>query len=242
MLRLIRSELYRLAHKKSLYVYFGALAVAYLLVIYVRSGGFTAQSITDDAITFFNFLPALAGGFLFAALYTDDLNSKNLITLVGFGMSKAKIVTTKLVLMAVLSALVFALVPLFHCAAYSLLGWPATASDWLVVYAVSLKAFLTTLAFAAVAGIAVYGLQRTTFAMVLYILLSFGVISSLLMVALKSFAPSLADYLMSGISSRITAAVIGGGALTVPAVEYVIYVLLAAGLSIVVFYKKEMEF
>ncbi|MCL2882722.1 MAG: hypothetical protein FWF45_07575 [Coriobacteriia bacterium] len=242
MLKLMRGELYRLLHKKSMYIYFGALAVTYALVVYVRSGGFSAQSVVSDAMNFFNFLPALAGGFLFAALYTDDLNSKNLIALVGFGVSKTKIVVTRFILMALLSALVFALVPLFHGMLYTLLGWAPAQVAWTTIYAASLKYFLMTVAFAALAGIVVYGLQRTTFSMVLYILLAFNVVSGLITVVLKTFAPNLSNYLMASISDRIMLAAMGSGSLVTPIVLYVAYVACAGALSVLAFHKKEMEF
>ena len=242
MLKLMRGELYRLFHKKSMYIYFAALAVMYALVIYVRSGGFTAQSVVEDAMNLFYLLPALVGGLLFSAIYVDDLNSKNLITMVGFGTSKAKIVATKFILMTLLSAVAFALVPLFHCAVYALLGWTPTAHSWLMVYAVSLKYFLITVGFAVLSGIVVYGLQRTTFAMVLYIMLAFNVISGLVALALKSFAPSLTNFLMSGLSDRVMLAVAGGSSVIVPIAEWAVYVVIAGVLSVLAFHKKEMEF
>jgi len=242
MLRYIRGEIYRIIHKKSMYIFFAAVAVGYFLITYIRSGGFTAESIVDEAISLFNFLPVLAGGFLFAAIYTDDLNSKNLISLVGFGLSKTKIVIAKLILIALFSAVVFGFIPVFHCAVFRLLGWTATAGIWTTVYAVSLKFFLMTVAFSVLSGIVVYGLQRTTFAIVTYILLAFNIVSGLIATGLRTFAPSLTEHLMSGISDRIMAGVVGGGPLTLPVIEYVVYVVIAAAISVAVFYKKEMEF
>ena len=89
MLNYMRGELYRLLHKKSLYLFFGALALGYTLVAFVRSGGLGEDSLLGDAANFFGYLPALAGGFLFAAVYTDDLSAKSLATLVGFGIGFA---------------------------------------------------------------------------------------------------------------------------------------------------------
>ena len=242
MLNYLRGELYRLLHKTSLYVYFGALLVGYLLIVYIRSGGFTAASVVNDAITFFNFLPALAGGFLFAAIYTDDLNSRNLTVLVGFGMGKARIVLTKLIVMILLCAVIFGLAPLIHCAAYAVFGWSAQMGDWQMVYAVSLKYLLMTLAFAILSAIVVYGTQRTTFSVVCYILLAFGVISGLMSVLLNTFAPDLIAHLISGITDRIILGIISGGSLILPTIEYGVYTLVAIAFSVLAFHKKEMEF
>ena len=242
MLKYIRGEIYRLLHKKSMYLFFAALAVGYLFVIYIRSGGFTEQSIVDEAITFFFFLPAVVGGYFFSAVYTDDLNSKNLISLVGFGIGKVKIVVSKFILVTLFNAVVFALIPLFHFAVFRLLGWSAATDTWYMVYALSLKYLLMTTAFSVLSGIVVYGLQRATFAVVTYILLAFNIVSGLLATALKAFAPSLTGVLISGITDNMMAGVINSKSLMMPIVEYVIYVGLAMALSMIAFTKKEMEF
>jgi len=242
MHKLIRGEIYRLLHKKSLYIYFAALAAGYLMLAFIRSGGFKEESVLSDAMTLFSLLPALVGGFLFAAVYTDDLNSKNLISLVGYGVNKATIIITKFFLMALFSAAIFVVVPLYHCAVYAVLGQPVTASVVATVCAVSVKYLLASIAFAALSGIVVYGLQRSTFAIVSFLLLAFGVVGSLVSVALNTFAPSLTRHLMSGISDAILLGLLGGSPLSMPVVEYVIYVLIGLALSVIVFFRKEMEF
>jgi len=242
MFKLIRGEIYRLFHKKSMYIYFSSLAVGYFMLAFIRSGGFREDSVITDAMNFFFLLPAMAGGFLFSAIYTDDLNSKNLITLVGFGMNKGKIVIAKFILTALFGAVIFGLAPLIHFAVYAALGCTVTAEMMAAVYMISFKYLLMTLAFAALSGIAVYGLQRTTFAIVLYILLSFNVISGLLAAALKPFAPNFAAHMMSGITDRIVAGMINGSPIVLPVAEYIIYTGIAAALSVIAFYRKEMEF
>jgi len=247
MLKYMRGEFYRLLHKKSLYIYFGALALGYFLVAFIRSGGFGENSIIGDTANLFTFLPVLAGGFLFAAVYTDDLNAKSLVTLVGFGMGKTRIVLAKLCLMALLSAGVFGLVPLFHCGVYAALGCAPGSGNWAMLYTLTLKFLLSTLAFAVLSGVMVYGTQRVTFAVVLYILLAFNVVSGLASAVLNldfvtSLAPNLSSHLMSGISDRIFIALTGNGSLLRPVIEYIIYVAIAAALSIAAFHKKEMEF
>ena len=242
MFKLIRAELYRLLRKKSLYIYFGALAAGYFLVAFIRSGGFNEGSVLNDALALFSLLPALAGGFLFAAVYTDDLSSKNLTVLVGGGASKAIIVIAKFILMALSGAAVFSLMPLYHFAVYAALGQAPATGVAAAVYAAALKYYLTSIAFAALSGVVVYGLQRATFAIVTYILLAFGVVSGLFAIALDTFAPGLKEHMMPGITDRIFLGLIGGGPLAAPVIEYAAYVLGFIALSALAFYRKEMEF
>jgi ABC-type transport system involved in multi-copper enzyme maturation permease subunit len=242
MFKLIRGEIYRLLHKKSMYIYFGVLAAGYFIVAFIRSGGFNAETLVKDAINFFQFLPALAGGFLFSAIYTDDLNSKNLITLVGYGINKTKIVIAKFILMLLSGAFVFGLMPLYHYVVYAVLGCIGTANQMAMIYAVSLKFLLMTLAFAAISSIIVYGLQRTTFAMVSYILLAFSVIGTLITAVSKMLELNITDHLVSGITDRMLAGIISGVLLPLPIIEYIIYILIVTMFAVIAFHKKEMEF
>jgi len=247
MIRLIHGEIYRLAHKRSLYIYFALLAACYAFLAFVRSGGFDSESILRDAGSFFEYMPVLAGGFLFAAVYTDDLNSKTLISLVGFGTGKTKIVVVKFILMAVFCIAAFGLAPLFLFGIHAALGWPAPADVLLQVYMISFKQFLVSVGFAALSGIVVYGLQRTTFAIVAYVLLAFGIISGLASWILNSdfvsaLFPGLSSHLMAGISGRIYMAAAKGEPFIMPLIEYAIYVAVAIALSSLAFRKKEMEF
>jgi len=111
-----------------------------------------------------------------------------------------------------------------------------------IVYISSLRHLLAVLAYCALSGIIVYGLQRATFAVVSYLMLAFGVVGSLVSVALNTFAPSLTRHLVSGIADRIMVGMAYGGPLVLPVVEYAIYILAALALSLVSFHKKEMEF
>ena len=242
MHKLISGEIYRLLHKKSMYAYFAALAAGYFILAFIRSGGFNGESVVSDAMTMFSLLPALAGGFLFAAIYTDDLNSKNLITLVGYGVKKATVIIAKFLLAALFGAVVYWLVPIYHILVYSLLGQTVTADAAAMVYAVSLKYLLVTLAYSALSGIVAYGLQRATFAIVTYLLLAFGVVGSLLAVALRTFAPGLAEHLVSAITDGILLGVISGARAAMPVLEYIVYLLAGLALSAIAFNHKEMEF
>ena len=242
MLNYLGAEIYRLLHKKSLYIYFAILALDYVLLTYIRSGGFSDTSVVSDAADFFFYLPALVGGFLFAAIYTDDLNAKNLISLVGFGMNKLNIIVSKLILTLLFGILIFGLAPLLHIGAYALFGSIANADGWVSIYAISLKFLLMTIGFSALGGIVVYGLQRTTFAFVVYILLALGIMSGLISAALNSFAPFLTQFLLSNITDGIMLGMMQGNSVFAPLIEYCLYVVLAVALSTLVFSKKEMEF
>lgn len=242
MLKLIQGELYRVLHKKSLYVYFGLLAFAYILLAFMRSGGFHTESLVGDASSLFFLTPAVVGGFFFSTIYTDDLNAKNLITLVGYGLNKSKIVTAKIILTAFFSTVFFGLLPLFHSAVYMGFGYKTTAVQLAAVYAISLKCLLMTLAYSSISSIVVYGFQHPTFAIVTYILFAFGVIGNLLMMVAHTLNLNISDHLISGITSRIMTDLIAGGVSLLSIIAYAAYLVISSILATITFYKKEMEF
>lgn len=242
MFNLIRGELYRLLHKKSLYLYFGVLTIGYILLAVMRSGGFNNESVIGDASSLFFLTPALVGGFLFSAIYTDDLIAKNLITLVGYGLSKSKIVITKVILAAFFVTVIFGLLPLVHSAIYMVLGCTVTAEQLAAVYALSVRYLLMTLAYTSLSSIVVDGVQRSTFAVVSYILLAFSIIGQLLMMITHMLKIDISDHLISGITNRIMVGILDSNVPLLPIIEYAVYIIVSSALAVITFNKKEMEF
>jgi hypothetical protein len=252
MLDYLRGEVYRLLHKRSMYIYLGALALAYLALAFIRSAGFDENAIISDAEYLYPFLPALVGGFMFAAIYTDDLNSRNLTVLVGYGLPKLCLVIAKLLLMLLFTTAVFVCVLAVTCLAHTAMGWPPRPEALRTVGFLALQHLLSTVAWAALAGLVVYGLQRTTFAIVAYVLLSLGIVGSLMTTVLdmdliSSVIPDLKSHLMSGISMRLTLPLAiaqpeAEGAILQALFEYLIYVAASTALSTAAFTRREMEF
>jgi ABC-type transport system involved in multi-copper enzyme maturation permease subunit len=245
MLNYLRGELCRLLCKKSMYLYFGAIALAYALLVFIRLDA--GEQALRDAETLFGLLPALVGGYLFAGIYTDDLHAKNLSVLIGFGLPRAAILLAKLALMALLAGVVMGLAPLFLYGVYGALGAPASAGALGPIYAWAFKAFMETLAFGSLAAVAVYGLQRAVFGMVTYVLLALGVVSQLVGLLLnwdliRGLLPGLSDHLMAGISLRTLLGLLSGASVAQPLAEYGVYLAATAALSLLAFHQKELEF
>ncbi|GHV11190.1 hypothetical protein FACS1894219_01950 [Clostridia bacterium] len=248
MFNYIKGEIYRILHKKSMYIYYGIFAVLYFIIVFVFSKKvYTTESIINDAENYFTFLPVIVGGYFFAALYTDDLSSKNLTTLVGYGLSKLKIVLSKFLLMTFFSAVIIGLIPVLMAGIYAIFGVSPTAAVMGEIYIYALTALMKTVAFAALSGIVVYGIQRNTFAIVLYVALAFGIVSQLVSLLLntaivKGIAPGLDKYLMSGITIRLQVSLLLNEPDLWIFAEYAIYAAIALALSTLAFRKKELEF
>jgi ABC-type transport system involved in multi-copper enzyme maturation permease subunit len=256
MLNYLKAEFYRVFRKRSMYIYFGALAAAYAIVAVAayaiatvtQSYMIEADAILVDAQVAFSLLPVFVGGYLFAGLYTDDLGSKNLSALIGFGLSKAAIVLSKLILTAVFTIVVYGAVPLFMWAVYAALGHaPEAATLSLVFKQYALFSLLLTFAFSALTAIVVYGLQRGTFAMVLFVVLSTGSVSNMLGLLLKwhviaDVFPGLEQHLAYAVAMKLAGYVAAGEPVLALTAEFLAYCAVATALAVLAFRKKELEF
>jgi ABC-type transport system involved in multi-copper enzyme maturation permease subunit len=241
MYNYLRAETYRLLRKKSLFVFLILVIAGYLMLAFARSGGISDESIVSDT-NLFMLLPPVIGGVLFAAIYTDDLSSKNLSTLVGFGLGKAKIVLVKFILMAILAAVIFGLTPVVMYLFYAFFGYVASPEIMGGIYLLAFKYYLMSLVFAVLSGILVYGVQRSTVAVVTFVVLSIGLVGQLLGLVVNNFLEDSSQYLPSSIIDLLYVNLASQGPIVWPIFGLGIYIIGAIILSTVLFNKKEMEF
>lgn len=243
MLDLYRGEVYRLFHKRNMFIYLGLVILGFLGIHFMRSSGYAADSVVTDAGNLFSFLPALLGGYFFASLYTDDLTAKNLITLVGYGTSRTKIILTKLLLMITFTAAGFAIFTALHLGVYAVLGIGAQGLALRMVLAIAFQQFLLTIGFALIASVVVYGTQKPTYAVVTFFMLAFNVVTMLVRMVESMAHVDLSAHLLSGTTSALMLGMVSPGTNVVaPVLEFVAYLALAIAASIFVFKKREMEF
>jgi ABC-2 type transport system permease protein len=247
MLNYIKAEFYRIFHKKNLYIYFIALLAVYGLTIFIRLSTFDHSSIADEALTVFNFFPVFIGGYIFTSVYNDDLNAGTLASVIGFGRSKFFIILSKLGITIILTT------GFYFCALIALeslfyLTGAAMGIDTIVLFLkMVLNPLLLTIGYVSIAGIFVYGIQKATFSIVAYVLLSLGIISTILEKLLKhdaiqSIFGDLSKYMLTNIVSRFSSYIMGVDSNGWTILQYCIYLLIVLAISTVVFHKKELEF
>jgi len=244
MFNLLRGETYRIFRKISFYIYFGALFAFYLSLTFVRSGGLEADSVVIDFTDITSYFAPFAGGYLFMTFYADDLSSKGLTALVGFGISKAKIILVKFILAVLFCVALLGAILTAHLLIYAALGFPATSENLRMILPFVLSTLMTTFLYILLASIAVYGLQRVTFSAVTYFLLALNIIGGIAAVILDQLGlDRFIEHLPSYTARTVTTTIIKGeGSIALPLIEYLLYVAAFFALSIFAFYKKEMEF
>ncbi|MDR2416213.1 MAG: hypothetical protein LBD75_06535 [Candidatus Peribacteria bacterium] len=104
MFNYIKADLYRIFRKKSMYMYFGILAIGYILMLVIFSiteGG----KILGEISPIFMLVSLFGGGYLFATVYNDDLTAKTLPALIGFGIKRRMIVIAKFIVHTLMTLL-----------------------------------------------------------------------------------------------------------------------------------------
>jgi hypothetical protein len=99
-----------------------------------------------------------------------------------------------------------------------------------------------TIAYQVISSIVVYWSQRVTFAVVTYLLLAFSVVDTLITAISNILELNITGHLVPGVTDRIMVGLISGAPVAIPFLEYSLYIAAALTLSIISFYKKEMEF
>ncbi len=248
----ILTDLRRVFRKKSFIICMSIiilLMIIGLIVIFVhpfKDGVDSTYSIMMSLAMFFN--PFLIGIPVFSAIYTDDFKSKSMQTALGFGISRNKMIMSRFLeaLFMVVECIIFLSVMLLI---FGLAGGVSMSEIGETVLEIWIDSF-KTIGFLALALIIVYGTQKPTMGLVLFILLSAGVFATLiealsLIPALKKHDIDPGKYLPSGVIDKISDLADKGDYLKAvgPAFLFLIfYVALPVWISMRLFRKKELEF
>lgn len=236
----LKSELYRILIKKDMYVYFGVLLVLYLGLAFIQSSTLTLESVATQGEIVFTLLSLLGGGYLFSVLFNDDLQSKSLSQIIGFGKRRWQIVTVKYLLGAAGTALMFAMGSGLLWLIFNFLGYPFDTATWQVVRNLALMGGIKLFAFLVIASIVAYGTQKSTLSLVAFVLLASNFVTGILSLLL-GMAGSLGELISRFTISGILLDIIGGHT-PLGSLKLLIYVTVFGILALLSFYKKDLEF
>jgi ABC-type transport system involved in multi-copper enzyme maturation permease subunit len=215
-------------------------------MIFSQRGNLSESIFLTLSIQLADILPLAIGGFLFATIYNDDLSARSLSSVIGFGLRKSTIVLSKLIIMIALCAVA---VPLTFVANYGLFAFFGVDVGGMLNLSagIFMQAGLLAVAYAAVASIVVFGIQKATLAITAYIFIAVGLARQLLGAVLGqevvvNTVGDLTQYLAHSITSGILTSVVTGPFDSLLVVQYVVYVAVAVVISVYVFRKKELEF
>ncbi|MDR2541668.1 MAG: hypothetical protein LBD11_08210, partial [Candidatus Peribacteria bacterium] len=148
--------------------------------------GISQTNLIREGNLILNFLVFIGGSFLFATIYTDDLQAKSLPSLIGFGKKRATILLSKFVVTVLIMSLMFFLALGGFCLLFTVLGFTIDAPLFNEAFHLAIKNILLVVAYSSISSVIVYATQKSSVAIVAFVLLATGFISQILFYFLSS--------------------------------------------------------
>lgn len=193
MLPYIKADLYRLAHKKSNWIFLGVLILFYIAMfglLYFIHDNFVDTIVTTYAEFGNNML--LGNGFLlpvfgiqsYLAVFSNDLSSKVFTGIFSAGLSKSQFLLGKIVIFTVYYWTVMSILGIIYFGVWVILSTQATIVGGneaiLHLFLMSLGLYLGMLGYALISNIVGYDTQKNGAAILAYFVVGMGLIYQLL--------------------------------------------------------------
>ncbi|AMC92586.1 hypothetical protein AOC36_00825 [Erysipelothrix larvae] len=246
MLQYIKAELYRLARKRSTYIYYGVLVAAFV--------GIMLLLVNVDSPTFF-----LELGFglvqvvslfvttqVFLAVYCDDIASKTYANTISTGLSRTALILSKVLLFVIHTVTVFIGLVLVYGGLYVYYGGSFEGTQLILVQ--GLLKFLvcviaSSVAYATLSSIVLLQFQSSTISVALYLFFNLGFVYNILNMV-RNIIPFLDEAMQFSITEQIMNLMGSGPDLSLNVQFFGImaaYVLVSISISTFLFNKKEIS-
>lgn len=241
MISYIKADIYRIFNKLKMYRYFGILTILFLILMYIQkdSGGERIVAMSDFIFS----LVALFGGcYMFNTIYNDDINAKTLPSLIGFGINRITIIISKFILTIVLNLLMFCLFSLVFIIVLIILNTTLSNELLTIIFETAINNYLLVIVYSTIASIFVYGFQKASVSLVIFILLltSFFTTIFLLITNIQVIKDIIGDVNNLFIDSLVPQIVQEKNITDI--IIYIVYVLISIVISTIAFNKKDLEF
>lgn len=245
----ILADLQRILKKKSFLLVFLIFIVSFFLLMFVISNStFTGDQYANYTGIFINFFPIFAGIPLFISVYNDDFKSKSMQVAIGYGISRKKVILTKIFDIILLSfgiGIVFGALFLLNPV---LLNVSLTGANISSVIISLFGSILLIIGYTSISSILLYFTENAVLGIVAFILLASGTVSMVLGLILgQNFIANtfgnIVSYLFTNSISAQMHNVLTLGHPTFSLIPtLIVYIILPVGISMLLFEKKELEF
>lgn len=245
----ILADLKRIIKKKSFVFAILAFAILYILLIFiVVNETFTGEQYKIDTTLFINFFPLFVGIPIFLSVYNDDFKSKSMQVAIGYGISRPKIILTKIIDTIILTCVT----GILYLAVFLLLpfafNFPISSADIAAITITFISSLILIIGYTAISNILLYATENAVFGIITFILLASSTVSMVLSLILsQNFIVNLfgviTQYLFTtGISTQVQN-ILQMGHPTISLLFILLgYIALPIVISIILFNKKELEF
>ena len=180
MFNYFKSEIWRLTHKRSSFMYYVFLIFIYIISILFLAiqDLYTPNTLLESAQSIISLLPVFVGTQVFLAVYGDDLKDRMLIKIIGTGLHRLAYLLVKTVMFILYSAIVFLILGAVYLISFMIAGGHLAvyAQDIQSIAVMGIITYLKTLAFSQIAAAFLFCFQKTVPALVLFLTLIMGVV------------------------------------------------------------------
>ena len=250
MKNMIRADIRRIMCKKSFWVVF-AIAILTdiaLVMFHLYSKKYSSFSfMTGNTSAICNFCGMLIGIAVFLAVYADDFKSMTLISVIGRGNSRLRIILAKFINSVIITVVLFAIMALNIFILSKAMGISMLPDERLCVILVIIYGTYVTIAIVTIGAIVIYASSNIPFSLFMIVMLYFVIPVALRFSSTVSFLEGLhlERYDMNGLAlsgfSDIILGMVPSGIATLIG-TFVIYVGGALAIIYAVFRKRELDF
>lgn len=242
MTKYLKSELYRILKKRSLYILLLITTVGFSSLNYIMlPSNATVEEFLQPLGMLMSLIPIIFGIYIFVTIYNDDFNNNIINSSVGFGIKRYKLVIYKLIMTLILTLIiilvltgVFFLVGMFYKFTYS----TEIIKNLLLL---TLRTIVLIIGYTSISSILLYSTRKALYGIISYILLCTGAINMIVSMILSSgtIIDLIGDRTGWGFTI-LTNGIINGEYMNL--IGITIYFVISILLSIVMFRKLELEF
>lgn len=246
MLNCMNADVLRIQKKKSY------LIMISIVVLSIMVSGIVALVSGDNGSRYFEMITSLSLAFctlligipIYNAVLTDDFKSRTMQIAIGRGLSRHKLICTRLLEIIIIVFEACIVLTLFTLVC-GLIGGVKLSSILPGIQLIG-RQFVLTVAYSAVSMIFAYLSQNGTSGLILYILMSSGALNMILngilgvLPVIKDY--NIGSYLISGMVNKISESASFGTGLLWFLVLVVVWVCLPTFITMKIFEKKELEF
>ncbi|MDR5588061.1 MULTISPECIES: hypothetical protein [Clostridium] len=249
MINYILADIRRISRKQSFIYTLGGFIGLFLLMIFIYyNPTFNQNAYLEKTDTFLGFFPLVMGLSIFLSIYYDDFKSKSMQIAIGYGISRSKVVLTKIIEVAILSLLsalllgiVILVIPIFLKMSLS------SKEIFTIILGVGAEA-LRIIGYISMSTILVYYSQNAMIGTIFYVLLSSKTVMLILATILGqgfiiNSIGDLTKFMYTIILYKEKLSFIETGSFDFLIIAGIlVYIVLPTIITIIMFRKKELEF
>lgn len=243
------ADIKRIFHKKSFPAAAGAYIGLFLIMIFIYfNPSFTPDAYVSKTAAFLSFFPLFVGLPVFLSVYYDDFKSKSMQIAIGYGMSRYKVVLSKVVESILLFLAAIFVVGIIILMIPAILGMTLSGAQVAELIAGVIVEALRAIGYICISTISVFYTQNAVNGTILFVLFSSKTVMILLTMILGqdilvNLTGDLTQFLYTSMLYSTRNMFVQTGIVNVTLLAALaLYIVFPVILSVLSFRKKELEF